>query len=295
MNSLKQILCASIFLALGLTACGVASPPTENPKQLETVVAATLQAYTAESPAETVAAATATPAGIEVSFNHVSFVIPNGLASGATPILEPAVGGDTAPWEMAPEHIVFTLTGYNGTDPNQSADPRIYVYPAQAFAEVSPGASLSIPDLQALLASPSAPIDLDSAPGIPFYNAGQDLVAKGERLNFQNGSGIRMISHFSQFPGPIIRTGQIYHYQGLTSDGKYYVIAILPVVSPLQSTAENPSADGINFPDYASAAPGEMDAYYLAVADKLTAADPSSFTPVLASLDALIQSITISP
>ncbi len=196
---------------------------------------------------------------------------------------------------MAPEYIAFTLDGYTGVDLSQATDPRIYVYPAQAFAEVSPGASLSIPELQALLASPSAPIDRDSAPGIPFYNAGQDMVAKGARLNFQNGSGVRMISHFSQFPGPIIRTGQIYHFQGLTSDGKYYVIAILPVVSPLQSTADNPSADGINFPDYASAAPGEMDAYYLAVADTLNAADPSSFTPVLASLDALIQSITITP
>ncbi|HNQ96074.1 MAG TPA: hypothetical protein PKK96_09140 [Anaerolineales bacterium] len=284
MNSLKPFVCATILLALGLTACGTASAPTQNPEQLETVVAATLQAYTAEA-----------PAGVEVSFNNVSFVIPNGLASGATPILEPAVGGDTAPWVMAPEHIVFTLTGYNGADPNHPIQPTIYVFPTQAFAEVSPGASLSIPELQALLASPSAPIDLDSAPGVPFFNAGQDMVANGARLNFQSGSGLRMISHFSQFPGPIIRTGQIYHYQGLTSDGKYYVIAILPVVSPLQSTADNPSADGINFPDYASAAPGEMDAYYLAVADKLNAADPSSFTPVLSSLDALIQSITISP
>ncbi|MFN8405487.1 MAG: hypothetical protein U0V48_18330 [Anaerolineales bacterium] len=48
-------------------------------------MATTLQAYTA-----------AAPAGIEVSFNNVSLVIPNGLASSATPILEPAVGGDTA-------------------------------------------------------------------------------------------------------------------------------------------------------------------------------------------------------
>lgn len=196
---------------------------------------------------------------------------------------------------MAPEHIVFTLTGYNGVDPSQTTEPTIRVYPAQAYAEVSRGASLSIPELQALLASPSAPIDRDSAPGVPFYNAGQDMVAKGAILNFQSGSGVRMISHFSQFPGPITRDRQIYHYQGLTSDGKYYVIAILPVVSPLQSTPDNPAADGINFPDYSSAAPGEMDAYYLAVADKLTAADPSSFTPGLATLDALIQSLTITP
>jgi hypothetical protein len=295
LSSLKQFACVSILLAIVLTACSVASPATENPGQLETVVAATLQAHTAEAPAETVAAATPTPAGVEVSFNNVSFVIPNGLASGATSILEPAVGGDTAPWEMAPEHIVFKLNGYNGVDPNQSTDPAIYVYPAQAFAEVSPGASLSLPELQALLASPSAPINRDSAPGIPFYNAGQDLVAKGVRLNFQSGAGIRMISRFSQFPGAIIKNGQIYHYQGLTSDGKYYVIAILPVVSPLQSTPDNHSADGVNYPDYASAAPGEMDAYFLAITGILDAADPSSFTPGLASLDALIQSLTITP
>ncbi|MCC6299988.1 MAG: hypothetical protein IT314_11870 [Anaerolineales bacterium] len=289
MKSFKRFVCACVLLAVGISACGASETPaaTAPPNQVETVVAATVQAITEAAPTEVT--------GATVSFNNVSFIIPNGLASGATPTLEPAVGGDASPWEMAPEHIVFTLTGYSGPSRSEADTATIHVYPAQPFAEVSPGASISIPQLQALLASPSAPITAESAPGVPFYNAGQIIAAKGSILNFQNGAGVRVVSHFTQFPGPITQTGQVYHFQGLTSDGKYYVIALFPILSPLQSTSENPSADGVNFPDYASAAPGEMDAYYQALTEKLNAADPASFSPSLDQLDALIESITIAP
>jgi len=83
-----------------------------------------------------------------------------------------------------------------------------------------------------------------------------------------------------------------YQYQGLTSDGKYYVIAILPVNIPFLAADDKPDAavptDGIPIP-----ANGPDESYYTAVLQKLNGTSPDAFTPSLTLLDALIQSINI--
>jgi hypothetical protein len=104
-----------------------------------------------------------------------------------------------------------------------------------------------------------------------------------------------MINHYSQSYSPITQNSQIYHYQGLTSDGKYYMIAVFPIQSPLQSTSANPSADGITFPDMGAGDENAFKTYYQAMTDKLNAADPGSFQPSIGQLDALVQSILVSP
>jgi hypothetical protein len=83
-----------------------------------------------------------------------------------------------------------------------------------------------------------------------------------------------------------------YTFQGLTSDGKYYVAAILPINAAFLAADENPASpipqDGIPF---------NMDQpqqYFDAVIQKLNSTDPNTFTPGLPSLDTLIQSITVS-
>ena len=83
-----------------------------------------------------------------------------------------------------------------------------------------------------------------------------------------------------------------YNFQGLTSDGRFYIVAILPVNAPFLAPDDNPQSvlpsDGIplttEMPD---------DAYYAAVVSKLDQTAPDIFTPTLTQLDALIQSITI--
>ena len=71
------------------------------------------------------------------------------------------------------------------------------------------------------------------------------------------------------------------------------VAVLLPLSIPLQSTAENPDADGIPYPSDISDRAG-ISAYYQGVTDKLNAASSESFQPSLSQLDALIQSITIN-
>jgi hypothetical protein len=150
--------------------------------------------------------------------------------------------------------------------------------------------------LQALLASPATPLTNDNLSTVPFNGAAaQQYAAKAQFIPFNGGNGVSMISQYAQFPGPILRDNSFYHYEGLTSDGKYFVAVLFPVTLPLQSTSENPNADGLPNPypsDITDTA--ALTAYYQGITDHLTAASADSFQPSLTLLDALIQSITVS-
>jgi len=286
-QNLKLSVGLLVALLFTISACGNQSTPVKpNGNEIETVVAATLQSLTEQAPP-------AGSDGIAVTAQNVSFVIPNGLATGSTFEVVPAnTEEEGGPWGVAPEHIKITLTGYPLVE--QYFEPVVHVYPAKEYAEVNPWAESSLGKLQALLASPSMPLINDNLPTIPFDGAAAQLyAAQAKLLPFNGGNGVRMISKYGQFPAPVTKDGSFYHYEGLTSDGKYFVAARFLVTLPLQSTGENPSADGINYPaDLSSTA--EVDAYYNGITDKLNAAITDVFQPNLELLDALIQSVTVT-
>jgi hypothetical protein len=284
-----------LFIA-GL-ACNALStqPPADQAQNVETIVAATMAALTQASSVGTTETLPVPPSGTAVSLRNVSFMIPLGLATDANSEVVAAVidDGNAPPWDVAPEHLRFTLNAYPAGN-SVGLNATIMVFPAQEYAESNPGAGLSMPQLQAVLADPSMPLNVETIPGVPYFNAGQVLTAQAAIVNFQNGSGIRSLSHYTQGISPIIRDGQVFQYHGLTADGRYYVIAVLPVLSPLQSTGDNPSADGVPFPDFATADPSELEAYYQAMTGKLNGSPADSFQPPLGQLDTLIQSLSIA-
>lgn len=274
-------------LLITALACSSTAPQADQPT-VETVVAATLQSATeqaANNPSPS-------PTGIPVSFQNVSFVIPEGLASTATPEVVPAADESTGgPWGVSPEYIEFVLVNYSPKD--DFFPPVIRIYPAQEYAAVNTWAQSSIAKLQAILASPSMPLTNENLSTIPFNGAAaQQYAAQAKMIAFKNGNGVGMTSQYAQFPGPILRDGSFYHYEGLTSDGRYLVAMMLPVTLPLQATAENPSADGVIYPSDISDV-NALTAYFQGVTDLLNAASPDSFQPDLTQLEALIQSIQI--
>ncbi|MFN8401859.1 MAG: hypothetical protein U0X74_17740 [Anaerolineales bacterium] len=287
----KKIIIPVICLAIVALACGGTVPSVDQPN-LETVVAATLQAITQQAANNPAPTSQPEATGISVSFQNVSFVIPEGLASGASseiiPAADEASGG---PWGVAPEYIEFVLMDYSPRD--DFRPPVIRVYPAQEYAAANSWAQSSLAKLQAILTSPSMPMTNDNLPTIPFNGAAaQQYASQAKIVSFANGSGVRMTSQYAQFPGPILKDGSYYHYEGLTNDGKYMVAIMVPVTLPIQATAENPSADGIIYPSDISDTTA-LDAYFQGVTDLLNAANPDSFQPNLNLLDALIQSIQI--
>ncbi len=293
-------------------ACGLSSPAAPDQNGIATMVAATIQALTANTaapvlePAKTPdpiaetavpPAATVAPvpvqSGIPVSFQNVSFVIPIGLANTANYEIVPEMNETNSdPWSIAPEHGMITLTGYPIT--REGFGPLIHIYPADQYFSVSPGGANSLSKLRTILSNPGAPMTQDNLPGIPFFNAARLYAAQIGLLKFQNGEGVRMISESAQYPAPIVHDMSYYHFEGLTYDGKYFIVALFPIIVPLQATEAKPSADGITFPADMGDATGSKN-YYQAITDLLNSANPDAFQPSLTQIDALIQSIQIAP
>ena len=290
----KQTLFSILGTVILTSACtlsaGIVATPTPV-DQVGTVVAATMQALTAV-PSQS--ASTPIPnqtGGIPVSYENISFVIPSGVASGANPEKMTSVDTNSgAPWEIAPTHWRFTLTGY----PIQGKffEPQIFIYPAAEYAQVNSVASEQIERLKKALAG--SPLLKETLPNVPFFNAGHIIAVDIQRLNFQNGGGVRELTQYDQYPAPINNHELFYHYEGLTSDGKYYLIAILPITAPILAEDENPEssipAGGIPIPGNV----GPNDVYYFSVTEKLNSLAPDSFTPSITMLDALVQSFLVN-
>src|SRR6476620_5084615 len=140
----KQTLSGIFGTVVIATACtlsaGISATPTAV-DEVGTIVAMTMQALTL-SPSQGASTPVQTN-GMPLSYENVSLVIPNGLATGANPEKMTAVDTNSgAPWEIAPTHLRFTLTGY----PLQGkfSEPQIYVYPADEYAQVNSNAGEQI-------------------------------------------------------------------------------------------------------------------------------------------------------
>ena len=299
---IKRMLVVILGMVMGTWGCsfsaGTISTPTQTlPDQVGTVVATTLQVYTA-SPSENLATPdvvtqAATPAnGTPVSFEGVSFVVPSEMGTGASTEKMTAMESNTdAPWDIAPTHSRFTLTGY----PLQEKfhEPRIFVYPAGEYAAVNPLAAEQIDRLRKVLTG--ATLLQEALPNIPFFNAGPLIAAQIKIIPFQDGGGgIRSLTQYAQYAAPINNHELFYHFQGLSGDGNYYVVAILPITATILPEDEKPEAavpeHGVPIP----AAVGPNNVYYFAVTEKLNSLAPDAFTPSLSALDALVQSLVIT-
>ena len=285
---------ALLGLAASTFACGGLSTSPATAPEVSTIVAATLQAMTA--PAST-SANPPTAAGNAFSAEGVSLVIPAGVAGGTTAESVPAVTEQSgAPWDVAPAYVRLTLQGY--VLQNKFFQPQIMVYPTAEYAAASNGAAISIPRLHAILASPSAPMTNDVLPRLPYANAEQAIGAAPKIVAFRNGNGVRVLAEYAQYFAPINNHDLFYHYEGLTTDGKSYVVATLPINAGFLAAESDPAsvvpAGGVAFPGADNADPIVFSTYYRAVADLLEATPPDAFQPTLTDLDSLIQSMQIS-
>ena len=280
-------------VVLGTLGCSfsISSPTTPTQaEQVATVVAATMQALTPTPGEETPTPAVTQFSGNAISYENVSFVIPGGLASSADSQTMTAVETNSgAPWDIAPTHLRFTLTEYQLQ--GKLHEPQIFVYPAEEYAQANSGAAEPIDRLRKILAG-TAPM-IETLPGVPFFNAAPQIAAQIKLVSFASGSGVRTLTQYAQYAAPINNRELFYHFQGLTSDGRYYVIAILPINASILPEDEKIEAQvpegGVPVP----ADGGPNDVYYFSVIENLNSVAPDDFTPSLNMLDALIQSILV--
>jgi hypothetical protein len=106
-------------------------------------------------------------------------------------------------------------------------------------------------------------------------------------LDFKNGQGVRYLTEYSNGISPISNSGLIYTYQGITSDGRYYVAAVLPVNHP--SLPADSTVTGSEPPTFQS----NYQQYKLDTAQSLNVQAPATFAPDLTLLDAIMSSLKI--
>ncbi|HNK62430.1 MAG TPA: hypothetical protein PLE14_00160 [Anaerolineales bacterium] len=287
---MKKIIPGLMATLLFMLACGLNAPGNQPEPQInvETAVVQTLQALTDSAPLEpavTQAGGQITPDGEIVISGGTSFLAPNGMTSGATatnttevefPYVNPSNGD-------MPSHKKFILNNY----PVQGTmfQPQVMVFKASEYAQYSEFTAKIIAYLQAMQYTDGQPLPEDLPSG-PVYNA------RIHALNFQNGKGIRYLTQFDQAFMPANNQEMFYYFHGITSDGQYYVQAILPIQVPFLAADGNPDSpvptDGVplNLDDF--------NGYGNAITEKLNAADPFSFTPYLDHLDAMMESLLVN-
>ena len=306
---MKQIyLFLTLLFVISLAACGspatvvapTAIPATDVPASATPLPATAVPASATpvpptEVPATAVPSPLPSPEVAPVTYGPLSFVLPAELGSGISGSqVPPAEGEDVPPWGLTPGNTVINLEGY----PLQGKfhQPQIFVYPATDYATLFPGAFESVHRLDNILYDPAG-INLDQPlPLVPFFNAAQVFASNVQAVSFQGGGGVRFVTEYAQAPVTVNNHDLFYNFQGLSRDGTYYIIAILPVTAPKLAETSDLTAPvpegGVAFPDISSANP-DMQGYYAAITDLLNGTDPQAFSPSLDQLDALIQSMQI--
>jgi hypothetical protein len=188
---------------------------------------------------------------------------------------------------IGPEYRMLTLEGY----PVGSSEikPQIFIYPVNELASANENMAKIATDLQALLQTQQAG---DSLPFLPLVNSIQAMDTQVHYLDFMSGTGVRYLTQLNQGPVPINNSELIYTFQGLSSDGKFYIAAVLPVTNPELQSGPEFSAE---YTQALTDDPGYYKGYISSTINLLNQQSAASFTPSLDELDALARSITLPP
>jgi hypothetical protein len=277
---LSLLLAGSLLLSACSAAATTLPPPTPTPQPPQPTrtpaptAAPTATFHPTEMPT------TAPTAGSPVQYNLDS----NGLATSILAETVPAVSASSnGPiWEVLPEYTRLTLQGYPVKD--SLMKPQIFIYPVKELEAANPGTVPIVESMQKLIQSPQ---EIPNMPFLPLLNAQQVMHTHLQYLEPKNGQGLRYLTQFDQAPIPINNHELFYTYQGLTSDGKYYVAAILPVNHP--SLPADQKVTGKEPPEFTS----DFPKYVANVAQALNVQAPETFTPDLTKLDAMMSSLEI--
>ncbi len=276
------------------------SPPNETAAVTEAVqlTAAPTDAPATEAPTE--AATEAAFIGTEYNLGGVYMVLPPCLSASATGTQIAAVPYDemNGPMDYYPANRKITFQGYplsgkffTVDDPEKTGG--LVIYPVAEFAAMNEYIATRISNMQTLLATqPATP---DSIPLLNIVGAMQVFRAQVSYFSFQNGQGIRFLTEYAQYSAPVNNMDLFYTFQGITSDGEYWVSAIFPInAAYLQDDWDslNVPAGGIPAPDIYNEA--DVANYYTNMINKLNTTPNADFTPSLDCLDQFIQSLQIN-
>lgn len=196
----------------------------------------------------------------------------------------PLPSPDDKPDDVAPEHWEVTFAKSNA---------HVYVFPTsdpkvKDFKKSYPTVADATKDLSLLLKSKSAmPKNI---PYLPWMDASTPINSHMKYVNFKNGSGVRYIATYQIEQEVVSNDGLLYSMQGLSTDGKYFVSAMIPIKSktlPAKSDAATWSKEKYDTfsKDFANYSKKEEA--------KLNKLADGAFSPSIADLDKIIESIKV--
>jgi len=292
---MKRMLYFLALLSILSFACSISITPTP---QLVTAPPSTPQVITAPPPTLEMPTATQPqPATLppmtpesptpqtNVTCNEISLYLEELMGSGFNCETIPA---STEGMEMHPQYTQLTMNGYALAD--KFFNPHISVYPIQEYTNLYPeNIPSAVADLQALIGGGAS--SEANLPFLPVFPAVQVFRAQYRVLPFMSGGGIRYLTLYAQYFAPVNNHDLFYTYQGLTSDGMYWVSAILPINNPiLPDNADNPPG-GMTWEEFSNS----YEMYSADITNQLDSQTSDSYMPTLAALDALVASIVIFP
>jgi hypothetical protein len=270
---MKRIIYPILALSIAIFACSVPTTVTPQPPDITDTPFVTEPLVTTEPPVTT-----------NVTCNELALHLDPALASGfnCETVPESAEG-----MEVYPQYTNLTLQMY--VLAGKFFTPHISIYPIQRYSELLPD---YIPGrasaLQTLIGGGAAG---DSLPFLPVFNASQTFYAQFQVKPFVSGSGIRYLTLYAQYYAPVNNNDLFYTYQGLTSDGQYWISAILPINnSILPANADNPPGD-VSWEEFSN----NFEPYITDMVAQLDAQPPDAYIPSLSLLDELVASIIIQP
>jgi hypothetical protein len=282
---MKKIFYWFVPILIFVFACNF-STATVNGTTVESSATSAIAVADTDTPTVTLAPSP-TP---NVSCNEITMTLDPGLATDFQCKTVPAMGSASDPaFAVNPQFTEVTFQGY--VLPNTFFPAHIGVYPVQDFHTLAPDIiDGRVAALQALIAGGALPAT-GALPLLPVFNAAEEFHAQYKVIAFSGGSGIRHLTQYAQFFDPINSHDMFYSFQGLTADGKYWISAILPISnSMLPPNGDNPPA-GMTWDQFGN----QFQTYLPDIVTKLEAQPAESYSPTIAALDALIESIAVQP
>ena len=294
----KEFLTVLLALMIVSMSCSLSDPanqvtPVQQPvvkatdtTQPKAVAATSTSVPPTTAPEPTQENTPAEPSLPQADFGGVTFTYDPQIASSVSGQEIAAVNeGQGAPWEVQPATITFSFDGYPVSESDHTPD--ILIFPVTDFEKMSDSAATEIADLRQVIAEHPQTFQGKGLPFLPPWNAAQVFHTKVSYFPFSNGQGVRYLTMYAQDFATVNNKVLFYTYQGLTSDGKYYISAILPVTNAI--LAPDQTIPGGDFEKFSQ----NIKAYIADMQVKLDAQPDNAFVPSLTMLDDMIKSIAI--
>jgi hypothetical protein len=145
------------------------------------------------------------------------------------------------------------------------------------------------------------PDEIEKAPQIPFYDGSPELRTRATYLEFDNGSGVLYLAQYNIEAALINNRGLTYIFQGITSDGKFYILGTFPVTLDfLPATYEDEKFGDYELPEFFHGSKNwsehqrDYQKYLDSMRSRLNREPSAAFNPSLVEIEETVRSLAVN-